>query len=148
MTIVCEFSKIMSNIVSLFSSSYVFLWRRFFQDKELQYAPVFDGRVVCYPTDENLRDYLSWRQADCASFIIIIIIDGYLLYHISRYPSCPGHINNLYNTCFWNLVQKSGLTEAEAEQRLSVCSQAKLCRIIVYEDSSYVCVCVIGYIFS
>lgn len=31
----------------------------------LQYAPVFDGRVVSYPTDENLRDYLSWRQVDC-----------------------------------------------------------------------------------
>lgn len=87
-------SKILSNVVSLVSSSYVFLWPRFFGDVPLQYAPVFDSRVVCYPTNQNLRDYLSWRQADC-------------------------HINNLFNTCFWNLVQKGGLTEAEAEQRLS-----------------------------
>ena len=26
---------------------------------------MFDGRVVLYPTEKNLRDYLSWRQADC-----------------------------------------------------------------------------------
>jgi hypothetical protein len=31
-----------------------------------------------------------------------------------------GHINNLYNTTFWNLVLKGGLTTAEAEVRLSV----------------------------
>ncbi|XP_058026878.1 probable tRNA(His) guanylyltransferase isoform X4 [Ahaetulla prasina] len=53
----------------------------------------FDGRVVLYPSDQNLKDYLSWRQADC-------------------------HINNLYNTVFWTLVQKSGLTPVEAQERL------------------------------
>ena len=31
----------------------------------LKYAPQFDARVVCYPTLRNIRDYLSWRQADC-----------------------------------------------------------------------------------
>lgn len=31
-----------------------------------------------------------------------------------------GHINNLYNTVFWALVQKGGLTTAEAEDRLKV----------------------------
>ncbi|KXJ28525.1 putative tRNA(His) guanylyltransferase [Exaiptasia diaphana] len=54
---------------------------------------MFDGRVVLYPCDKNLRDYLSWRQADC-------------------------HINNLYNTCFWNLVQQGGLSQSKAEERL------------------------------
>eukprot|EP00301_Raphidiophrys_heterophryoidea_P021962 c6232_g1_i1.p2 GENE.c6232_g1_i1~~c6232_g1_i1.p2 ORF type:complete len:137 (+),score=36.82 c6232_g1_i1:23-433(+) len=29
-----------------------------------------------------------------------------------------GHINNLYNTCFWNLVLRSGMTEAEANKAL------------------------------
>ncbi|XP_060621539.1 probable tRNA(His) guanylyltransferase isoform X4 [Anolis sagrei] len=53
----------------------------------------FDGRVVLYPSDQNLKDYLSWRQADC-------------------------HINNLYNTVFWSLVQRSGLTPVEAQKRL------------------------------
>ncbi|CAB4384233.1 unnamed protein product [Rhizophagus irregularis] len=56
------------------------------------YPPSFDGRIVQYPSDNNLRDYLSWRQADC-------------------------HINNLYNTCFWALVH-SGKTETEAENIL------------------------------
>lgn len=32
----------------------------------------------------------------------------------------PGHINNLYNTCFWCLVQQSGLTADQAEERLNV----------------------------
>lgn len=86
-------SKIMSYVNSLFSSSYVFFWHHYFKDQKLKYPPCFDSRVVLYPTDENLRDYLSWRQADC-------------------------HINNLYNTTFWNLVLKGGLTNTEAEKRL------------------------------
>lgn len=32
---------------------------------QLQYPPTFDCRLVCYPSEKNLRDYLSWRQADC-----------------------------------------------------------------------------------
>ncbi|XP_011609121.1 probable tRNA(His) guanylyltransferase isoform X2 [Takifugu rubripes] len=86
-------SKLMTHVVSQFSSSYVFYWKEFFGDQPLLYPPGFDGRVVLYPTNHNLRDYLSWRQADC-------------------------HINNLYNTVFWTLVQKGGLTTTEAEDRL------------------------------
>lgn len=78
-------SKLMSNVNSLFTSSYVYHWPRFFRDKTLYYPPSFDARVILYPTDKNLRDYLAWRQADV-------------------------HINNLYNTCFWNLILKGKLT--------------------------------------
>lgn len=86
-------SKILSNVNSLFTSSYVFYWDRWFGEKKLKYPPSFDARIVLYPTVENLKDYLSWRQADV-------------------------HINNLYNTCFWNLVLKKGMTNQEAEERL------------------------------
>lgn len=86
-------SKLMTNIVSLYSSSFVFNWRNYFPNIDLQYPPSFDARAVVYPALENIRDYLSWRQADC-------------------------HINNLYNTCFWSLVQNGGLTNQEAEARL------------------------------
>lgn len=86
-------SKIASYINSLFSSSYVFYWNHYFKDNKLKYPPSFDARIVLYPTDQNLRDYLSWRQADC-------------------------HINNLYNTTFWALVLKGGLTNSQAENRL------------------------------
>ncbi|XP_025094039.1 probable tRNA(His) guanylyltransferase [Pomacea canaliculata] len=86
-------SKIMTNVVSLFSSSYTMLWPRYFINQELQYPPSFDARVVLYPSDQNLRDYLNWRQADC-------------------------HINNLYNTCFWKLVQERGLSPVQAQERL------------------------------
>lgn len=55
--------------------------------------PSFDGRVVLYPSSSNLRDYMSWRQVDC-------------------------HINNLYNTTFWVLVQKGGMDATQAEERL------------------------------
>ncbi|KAJ8981784.1 hypothetical protein NQ317_000027 [Molorchus minor] len=85
--------KIMTYVNSLFSSSYVYFWKMYFKDSKLKYPPCFDSRVVLYPSDENLKDYLSWRQADC-------------------------HINNLYNTTFWSLVLKGGLTPAEAEQKL------------------------------
>lgn len=86
-------SKILSNVNSLFTSSYVFNWNRWFGSEPLKYPPSFDARIVLYPTEENLRDYLSWRQADV-------------------------HINNLYNTCFWNLVLKKRMTNADAEERL------------------------------
>ncbi|KAH9492777.1 tRNA-histidine guanylyltransferase 1-like [Bulinus truncatus] len=86
-------SKIMTNLVSLFASSFTMYWPRYFNTQELHYPPAFDARVVLYPSDENLRDYLSWRQADC-------------------------HINNLYNTCFWKLVQEKGLSPAQSEARL------------------------------
>ncbi|CAH8546048.1 unnamed protein product [Schistosoma haematobium] len=88
-------SKISSTVVSLFTSSYVFEWPKYFPDTPLLYPPAFDSRVILYPTNKTLRDYLSWRQVDC-------------------------HINNLYNTCFWKLVQNAGLSGTEAEERLRV----------------------------
>eukprot|EP00045_Choanoeca_perplexa_P012690 m.139970 g.139970 ORF g.139970 m.139970 type:complete len:192 (-) comp16100_c0_seq11:2222-2797(-) len=91
-------SKLMTSIVSYFSSSYVLHWPKFMLGDDgtvdkLQYAPQFDARCVIYPTLQNLKDYLAWRQVDC-------------------------HINNLYNTTFWALVLKGGLTENAAEARL------------------------------
>lgn len=86
-------SKLMTNVVSLFASSFVFHWNEFFHDSSLQYPPAFDARVILYPSNKNLRDYLSWRQADC-------------------------HINNLNNTCFWKLVLEGGLSNHDAQQRL------------------------------
>lgn len=86
-------SKLITNIASLFGSSYAFYWREFFPAQPLLYPPCFDGRAVLYPSEKNLRDYLSWRQADC-------------------------HINNLYNTVFWALVQKGNLSPRAAQERL------------------------------
>uniref|UniRef100_A0A182W2D9 Probable tRNA(His) guanylyltransferase n=1 Tax=Anopheles minimus TaxID=112268 RepID=A0A182W2D9_9DIPT len=86
--------KLVSYVASLFTSAYMFHWTRVFDSRSIamSYPPSFDARAVLYPTDENLRDYLSWRQADV-------------------------HVNNLYNTTFWNLVA-SGLSNADAEKRL------------------------------
>lgn len=81
-------AKIMSNVCSLFTASYCFNWGKWFGSEELKYPPSFDGRIVLYPSDQNLKDYLSWRQADV-------------------------HINNLYNTAFWNLVLKGGMTNTQ-----------------------------------
>ncbi|KAG2182376.1 hypothetical protein INT43_007306 [Umbelopsis isabellina] len=85
-------SKIISTVVSLFASNYAMHWSEYFPDRKLLVAPCFDARLVCYPTKKVLRDYLSWRQADC-------------------------HINNLYNTAFWAIVH-SGKSEQEAEEKL------------------------------
>lgn len=85
-------AKLLTYVTSLFSTSYVMNWPQW-MGRPLAYAPCFDGRVVLYPSDENLRDYLSWRQADV-------------------------HVNNLYNTAFWKLVLESGLSNQQAEERL------------------------------
>ena len=81
-------SKLMTTVVSLFASSFVYHWTTFFGPIRLQYPPTFDARVILYPTDKNLRDYLGWRQADV-------------------------HVNNLYNTVFWALVLKRGFSNAK-----------------------------------
>ncbi|KAI1400621.1 tRNA guanylyltransferase [Hypoxylon fuscum] len=87
-------SKIVSTIVSTFTAYYVHLWSTHFPDTPLSPPlPSFDGRAVCYPSVQNLRDYMSWRQVDC-------------------------HINNLYNTTFWSLVQLGGMDATDAEKFL------------------------------
>lgn len=85
--------KILSCVTSLFTSAYVFNWQACFPDTKLQRIPSFDGRIVLYPSIQDLKAYLSWRQVDC-------------------------HINNLYNTTFWALVQKGDKTPAQAHQLL------------------------------
>jgi len=85
--------KILTNIVSLFSSSYVYFWPKVFKDKELKMIPCFDGRIVLYPDFKNMKDYFSWRLVDC-------------------------HINDLYNTTFWALVQKGNLSNQDAHNKL------------------------------
>lgn len=55
----------MTHVASQFASSYVFYWRDYFEDQPLLYPPGFDGRVIVYPSNQTLKDYLSWRQADC-----------------------------------------------------------------------------------
>ncbi|KAF2493955.1 tRNAHis guanylyltransferase [Lophium mytilinum] len=88
-------SKLTTTIVSTFSSYYVYLWPKYFPDTPLTPPlPSFDGRAVVYPSVRNLRDYMSWRQVDC-------------------------HINNLYNTTFWALVQLGGMDAQAAEKELT-----------------------------
>lgn len=106
-------AKIASTVVSTFTAAYVHLWPKFFLqghgsppendtagihasmdvELDLSHLPTFDSRTVLYPSIQNLRDYLSWRQADC-------------------------HINNLYNTTFWTLVQQGEMSNTEAEEFL------------------------------
>ncbi|KAI1378614.1 tRNA guanylyltransferase [Hypoxylon crocopeplum] len=91
-------SKLVSTIVSTFTAYYIHLWSTYFPDTPLSPPlPSFDGRAVCYPSVQNLRDYMSWRQVDC-------------------------HINNLYNTTFWSLVQLGGMEAKDAEKFLSLTS--------------------------
>ncbi len=87
-------SKLATTVATMFTAEYCMLWPTFFPDKSLRRPwPTFDGRCVCYPKRRILRDYLAWRQADC-------------------------HVNNLYNTAFWNLVLKTPMENADAEKML------------------------------
>lgn len=81
-------SKVVSIIVSFFTSVYVTKWKEFFPEKELKYPPSFHARPIVCASLEVLQEYLAWRQQHC-------------------------HITNQYNTCLWELV-KSGKTEKEA----------------------------------
>ncbi|KAK8181271.1 Thg1 C terminal domain-containing protein [Phyllosticta citribraziliensis] len=88
-------AKLVTTVATTFTSYFVHLWSKHFPDKELTPPmPSFDGRAVMYPSVGNLRDYVSWRQVDC-------------------------HINNLYNTTFWTLINRGGMSATAAEQRLS-----------------------------
>jgi len=94
-------AKLVTTVVSQFTAAYVALWPTAFPGEgganptplDLTMLPTFDGRAVCYPDWNNLRDYLSWRQVDC-------------------------HINNLYNTTFWALVQHGQMSPTAAEDHL------------------------------
>ena len=87
-------SKLATTVATTFTAEYCLQWSTFFPDQPLTRPyPTFDGRCVCYPKRKILRDYLSWRQADC-------------------------HINNLYNTTFWNMVLKGSMSTTDAEQAL------------------------------
>ncbi|OXV07352.1 hypothetical protein Egran_04891 [Elaphomyces granulatus] len=90
-----EYSKLVSTIVSTFTACYIYKWQSFFPSTPLEpsHLPTFDGRAVLYPSIKNLRDYLSWRQVDC-------------------------HINNLYNTTYWMMVQRGGMSPTDAEKEL------------------------------
>ncbi|KAL3423444.1 tRNA guanylyltransferase [Phlyctema vagabunda] len=88
-------SKLVTTIVSTFTAYYVHLWSSYFPSSSLTSPlPSFDGRAVQYPSIQNLRDYMSWRQVDC-------------------------HINNLYNTTFWALIQNGGMDAQTAEKELA-----------------------------
>jgi len=52
--------KILSCVLSLFSSSYVFYFSKYFSSP-LKQIPSFDARIVLYPSLEDLKAYLSWR---------------------------------------------------------------------------------------
>ncbi|KAJ1728573.1 tRNA-histidine guanylyltransferase 1-like [Coemansia biformis] len=86
-------SKLATLLVSKFTAAYVFYWSEYFPQTRLQAPPAFDARVVMYPSDRILRDYMCWRQVDC-------------------------HINNMYNTCFWALVNNGSVSRKDAEKRL------------------------------
>ncbi|KAL9532592.1 tRNA(His) guanylyltransferase [Sphaerulina musiva] len=87
-------AKLSSTVATMFTAEFCMGWVDAMEMEKLERPwPTFDGRCICYPKKKILRDYLAWRQADC-------------------------HINNLYNTTFWNLVLKGGMSGTEAEQEL------------------------------
>lgn len=57
---------------------------------------------------------MSWRQVDC-KFLACSCFCGER--ELTPYI---GHINNLYNTTFWMMVLKGGMSNTDAEQELKV----------------------------
>ena len=48
------------------------------------------------------------------------IVRTLVLYRCATTNSCMGHINNIYNTTFWALVDQGGLSPTQAEEHLKV----------------------------
>ncbi|XP_059642588.1 tRNA(His) guanylyltransferase 2-like [Cornus florida] len=85
-------SKMLSLIVSFFTSVYVTKWKYFFPQKELKFPPSFQSRVITCASMEVLQVYLAWRQNEC-------------------------HTKNQYGTCLWMLI-RCGKAEKEAQEIL------------------------------
>lgn len=101
-------AKLATSISTAFSVEYCMQWGKFFEGQELERPfPTFDGRCVLYPKKSILRDYLSWRQADCEFSWRACKGDGLLIRD-------TGHVNNLYNTTFWNMVKGNPDTDTPA----------------------------------
>lgn len=121
-----ENRKLTTTIVSTFTAHYIQKWNSFFPERGLEspYLPSFDGRAVVYPTTQNLRDYMSWRQVDCEFCSLAAF--RFLFFPMPAYGCtrthvvCAGHINNLYNTTFWAMVKQGGMTNTDAEYELKV----------------------------
>lgn len=84
--------KLVSTFALFMLVHYMMEWNKEFPEKPLHSGrlPTFDARAVVYPNAAIVRDYFSWRQADC-------------------------HINNLYNTSFWLLIQKCNMSAHDAQ---------------------------------
>lgn len=80
----------------------------------MRYPPSFDGRIVLYPDARSVRDYFAWRQVDSESPLLCPL----KLSH--PFVSRKAHVNNLYNTVFWALVQQGGKSTTEAHAALKV----------------------------
>jgi tRNA(His) guanylyltransferase len=79
-------AKLATSISTAFSVEYCMQWGKFFEGQELERPfPTFDGRCVLYPKKRILRDYLSWRQADCECSCKSFEGDGSL---IAEFRSC------------------------------------------------------------
>lgn len=97
-------------IVSWFNEN-VFHWLH--EIKVIMKYTVIGNLFYCL--DQMLNFYFLILEEYKKSFIIFnskeIIIHVYFF---------VGHINNLYNTCFWKLVQERGLTPAQSQEKLKV----------------------------
>jgi tRNA(His) guanylyltransferase len=106
-------------------------WSSYFPDTLLRYAPSFDARIVLYPGTREVRDYFSWRQTDSMCHTCLMLLPA------NHWPSA--HINNLYNTAFWALVQQAGQTTTEAHDTLRVCSESEwppLCSLVCFSQGT------------
>lgn len=141
-------SKLVSVLTSCFTANYVRWWGEAMgAERPLRQTPVFDGRAVCYPSAATLRDYLSWRQADChinnqvgglCGFVCgwVLAVTPHLVatswclqshavggWQLVDSSAEHTHANTLlphpqYNTPYWELV-KAGAAPSEAQATLA-----------------------------
>ena len=57
--------KVLSTIVSLFSSAFMFYFDKYFIDTRIVIIPSFEAKVVLLPSLGDVKAYISYRQVDC-----------------------------------------------------------------------------------
>lgn len=54
--------KVLTNVISLFGSTFVYKWKLFFPNTTLKYLPIFTGNIILLPRSKIVKEFLYFEQ--------------------------------------------------------------------------------------
>ena len=92
--------KILTNLVSLFASTFTYKWGDFFKEEKLKYPPTFFASITLFPRLRTVKDYLLFQQLKatqkCANKYATNVLERMLKYHCKI--ELPSKIDIVLNT--------------------------------------------------